>query len=302
MKITARNTTIKNLASISLMMLILSSCNSYTPYEPPLGRTTFGRYPQTVVKDETLLAALETATDTDNNGYLNYENNEYIKVRGANEKAGYLSDNYYYFLVEPIEWDIMGENELLSSKVLDAQSYFISSTSRNASFDDRTINETKIYSNNYEYSTIRTYLNSLNGRDYGTISYRGRGFLARAFTTDEEAQILTTEVNNNPSARYGSNNTNDKVYVYSLDEMNAKFSSSKDMLRECTDYAICLGLYFNYANEYENIKTANYWLRTSSASYSTMVTYIDYASGTSNENLVTVANGLIPAIRLSSLS
>jgi len=76
-----------------------------------------GEYPQTVFEDSSILTALESATDTDGDGYLNYNSKEYAKVSSATPyEDGYKSisgnttfsrGSTYYFEVELIKWKVL---------------------------------------------------------------------------------------------------------------------------------------------------------------------------------------------------
>lgn len=145
----------------------------------------------------------------------------------------------------PIEWqilDIDGDCALLLSR------YGLDSKSYNETFASIT----------WEDCTLRRWLNDT--------------FINRAFTAEEQAVILMTNVNNKRTPSYfgsGGNNTWDKVFLLSYAEVKKYFEGERyDKLRaDCrvvpTDYARAHG-----ASTYGNDKTADnesvsdWWLRS----------------------------------------
>ena len=148
----------------------------------------------------------------------------------------------------PIEWLILerdGLNALVVSKYgLDAQPYNISCT-------DVT----------WEKCTLRTWLNDT--------------FYNKAFSADEQAAILTTNVDNSKSQCYsgwntsGGNNTQDKVFLLSYAEANKYFgvtynNSSNTKSRVApTAYAIAQGTGKNSSYKtVDGIDAGWWWLRS----------------------------------------
>ena len=234
----------------------------------------FGRYPQTVVSDENLIKELEKITETNSFGYIEYNGEEYKKHVADRFNSNSIFQNgnevvegkAYYFKVEPIKWRVLkasdGSYKLLSEYLLDTPQFY---TLKN----DRTINGTTIYPNNYEYSNIRAWLNGYNGTSYGVEDYTNKGFIDIAFTEKEKAIIKTTLVDNSVSStgdstnKYACNNTYDKIYLLSYKEVTNTtygFSSSYsyDSSREAktTDYAVA-----RYCWMWSNGKGV-WWLRS----------------------------------------
>lgn len=95
-----------------------------------------GEYPQTMETDETILAALATATQGAD-GYYTYNGNRYAKcVAEIQSEHGVYSDGSTpmsgetkYFKVEPIKWRILGKSAdedmlwLISVNVLDTHAW-----------------------------------------------------------------------------------------------------------------------------------------------------------------------------------
>ena len=86
---------------------------------------------------------------------------------------GYLKECVYWFKYEPLEWVVVDEVEngtmLVCNSIIDSQE-----------FDYKANNK---FSNNYAQSLIRSWLNQT--------------FLNTAFDSEEQEQILITEVDNN---------------------------------------------------------------------------------------------------------
>lgn len=213
----------------------------------------YGKYPQTVVSDNSLILALNNLTETNSEGYYKYDGNEYAKLTATPGDNSYkFSDNTivvsgttYYFKVEPIKWRIISNNDgtiqLLSEYIIDSQYYHPNTKTR-------TIGGKTIYPNNYEHSYIREWLNN--------------SFYNKAFGTPDQNAILTTLVNNSASTTdsssnsYASNNTNDKIYLLSYQD--AINSSTRYAIT--TDYARAKGAYMSTSTStYGN---GDWWLRS----------------------------------------
>lgn len=244
----------------------------------------FGEYPQTQVKDVSIIDSLLTAIDSDGNGYLNYENKEYLKV------------DYTYFEVEPILWKISENGELISSKILDAVTYCNSSR-------DRTYENQTIYANNYQYSNVRAFLNSYDGSSYNISDYSQSGFYSIAFSNEEKSQIETTIVDNcafttdSSSNQFVSENTNDKIYLLSYQEASIYFASDNERCIEYTDYSRSRELsIYNPEN-----KISIWWLRSPGSGYKHNVSCVDglgnvVADGQAYNSIY----GIVPVLKLQN--
>ncbi|NLN50818.1 MAG: hypothetical protein GX149_04270, partial [Acholeplasmataceae bacterium] len=79
----------------------------------------FGKYPQTVVDDYYLIGALDNLTQTNNNGYYEYQGNEYAKLSANPDNINnkfhngqyIVSNQIYYFKVESIKWLILEQED-----------------------------------------------------------------------------------------------------------------------------------------------------------------------------------------------
>lgn len=171
----------------------------------------FGQYVQSVVVSQELIEELDKVVDENNKAeylgktYVRFTSSSAVNPTRFNYrvefKKGEFSDyiqakTKYYFLVEPIKWRVLeskdGKLTLLSDSILDYRQF-------------------DLKSNNYETSAIREWLN-------GT-------FLKEAFSEEELAKIVTTEVKNTATSTANSNNpyacgnTQDKVFLLSYEEV-----------------------------------------------------------------------------------
>ena len=250
---------------------------------------TFGSYPQSKVTSSTLLSTLNAKAGTpatNASAWTSYqyaENNKmyYADVEEGGEKYrgvyfeqyrptnitveaekmvagesqnnnrqsynGYTKGNVYWFKYDPISWTILEENTtakkalVICDMIIDAQTYDVTCD------------------NNYEESTIRTWLNET--------------FLNTAFNELQKGVILVTEVDNSSktAADYSgnqpflSNNTNDKIFLLSKSDVkNTSYgytyvkneSSNSTKTKTVTEYAKSQGVYANENNG------GWWWLRT----------------------------------------
>lgn len=186
--------------------------------------------------------------------------------------------------------------KLISNLIIDNQKYYSSSGAR-------TIDEQKIYENNYEYSDIRNWLNN--------------DFLNKAFSTTLQSYINTTRVDNSllstgdKSNPYVCNNTSDKIYLPSYSEITntmygymryERFDQAK--AKKLTDYAKAKGcsIFFDSScPEYYN--NGSYWLRSpyfnfgGCARYVGIIGDVDSNTGFVSGNSIGVAPALTITIK-----
>lgn len=227
------------------------------------GKTiAYGLYPQKNVNDSSLVSALDSLETPESNDWYLYNGDYYAKVSATPHKtaASLYFDNgtpiskgtTYWFKCEPILWNILSNNNgdffIISSDLLDAHCYY-------NSMSTRTIDDKKIYPNNYEYSDIRTWLNN--------------DFYCSAFALGDEC-IQTTLVDNSSSTLHSGsdtwvcNNTQDKVFLPSYqDYINSDYGFSPantyDEAKYCktTDWARARGAFYVTSNG-----NGNYWTRS----------------------------------------
>lgn len=226
----------------------------------------YGFYPQTHVKDETLIAQLSQLSPLETNGWYMYGNRYYTKeiAKVYNNETYTFDDgdlitngNEYWFECKPIEWKVLSQENgmllLLSKQLLDAHNFY-------QDYVNRTENEQTIYANNYEKSDVRAWLNS----DFLNLAFSLNAGYLQEVTVNNEAS--TTEKVDNT---YASNNTKDKVYLPSYqDYLNVVYGFENDAsktssTRECrvTDYARIKGAWMNDKNN------GSYWTRSPVSEY-----------------------------------
>ena len=134
--------------------------------------------------------------------------------------------------VKPIEWTVMKTEEnkvlLLSKYVLDAQPY-------NKEFEEVT----------WETSDIRRWLNS--------------GFYTTAFNDIEQSKVADTLVGTENNPMYGTdggNDTEDKVFLLSIEEAGSLFINDKERRALATKYAKKAGVWITDEGN------AMWWLRS----------------------------------------
>ncbi len=289
----------------------------------------FGTYPQSEVTDinittklNTLSGTLPTSTNNNNwtsygyyiegniSNYMWYQDIEYNneKYRGVyftsyrpyytdyssstdnsyQDNNGYNTNNIYWFKYEPIKWRILTEENnkalLLCEMIIDSQEYY--NTSNN-----RTINGETIYANNYEYSTIRKWLND--------------NFYNTAFNELQKEIIELTLVDNSASTtgnttnKYACNNTNDNIFLLSKqDVINSSygfntndFASDPTRQKKLTEYAMCQGASASYyVNGY-------WWLRSPSDYNSYNARHVgNYGNADDYRYVYNAYDGVCPAL------
>ncbi len=209
----------------------------------------FGNYPQTAVKDESLLSKLCARK------YNKYEMTTYNGKKYRREEPGLFADEYSYFLVTPIKWRVLsnsgGEVFLISEYGLDDQLY-----------NDKNVNVT------WEKCSLRKWLNG--------------EFLSMAFSKSEKKFIKTKKIKNKGNSENGSkggNATKDKVFLLSVSDVKNKkygfkekgtgYDSRKAFYCGPTEYARAKGaLTSDDSSEWgsdtteDGYYTGFWWLRT----------------------------------------
>lgn len=181
--------------------------------------------------------------------------------RVLSEISYFAEANGSYYLVEPIKWIVLEETEseyvLISASVLDS----------GRPFNDLFMNV------KWDESTMRDWLNGTDDYDDETGSkYNGTwNFFDKAFTKDQADSIVITTNKTPASELYGvssSNDTEDKVYLLSVEEFNKYFITENDdenttktiyPMGFASAYAIKRGATKGKYNE------VSWWLRNSGA-------------------------------------
>lgn len=234
----------------------------------------FGLYPQTKVSDDTIVAGLTCGIATgdiiaDENGWYNYNGIKYAMMVSRPYTYGDNYDKYMdgttisngevcFFKVEPIKWKVISvkgnQRTLTTDLLLDVKQF-------HDSIENRNIDGKTIYSNNYEHSDIRSWLN--------------QEFLQTAFGSNAEDFIVTTEVKNGADVSRDSDrytacaNTTDKVFMLSYSDVvsgcfDLKDTASDTRVAIVSDYARAKGAFMPVG------EGGYYWLRCGSDSIRTV--------------------------------
>ncbi len=233
---------------------------------------TYGIYPQTVLSDEELVSNLNNDAIEQTNGWFLYRGEYYAKVSANPYYKDYQFDNgttivrktTYWFKCEPITWNVLsdanGEYYILSSVLLDVHCYYDFESAGYELDEYRTINNKKVYHNNYEYSDIRSWLNN----DFYNLTFALGNSHIQTITVDNSAS--TTYSDDNP---YACDNTQDNVFLPSYqDYLNSSYGFSTDTYpddaRWCktTDWTKARGA--ECSQEEDGNDYGDYWTRSPS--------------------------------------
>lgn len=219
----------------------------------------FGRYPQSVVSDERMIAILDEKLKgrefvRNERGWFKFGNIMYSTIPAFPYDYECTFENgnkietgkYYYFRVEPILWRVLDVRDdeaiLLSDKVLTVKDF--NADKRNGKWSD---------------SYIRDWLNVR--------------FSARAFTSDEQKWLKHDRLDNKTTAhkstkRYVGEDTEDSVFLLSHAEAVRRLmgfsivSDKKDPERRAhsSDYAKAMGAFCSHEEDF--LDCSNWWLRS----------------------------------------
>lgn len=286
----------KKIFIFAIIATLFTSCNSQlnssseqNSFSLSQDYPFFGKYPQSVVKDKTLIEKIARSSDIDNDGYIECDGFEYLKTKGKGY-YDYSENIYYYFKVEPILWQVFSDGTLISHYILDACLYY-------DSLSDREIEGYTIAPNNYEYSNVRAFLNGYNGVSYKVDDYQGKGFYDVAFSEKEKDVIIKNYIGKKTIVDPSNKSYKDYIFLLSSEEAYAdeyNLGTVSDRIKFSTDYARLQGAYNYY---HENDCNDYYWLRTINEEERTSAMVIA-ATGLTNEIEVS-ANlcGVLPALR-----
>ncbi|HCY06230.1 MAG TPA: hypothetical protein DHS57_02850 [Erysipelotrichaceae bacterium] len=231
----------------------------------------YGFYPQTVVTNNSDIIQLNAIEIPSVNGWYLYHSNYYTKVVANvynnesytfNDWTPIVNGKEYWFKCERIKWDVISSSEssytLLSSVLLDSRAFYSSS-------NNRTIEGSTIYPNNYKESDLRSWLNN--------------DFFSSAFAL-HNTSIASTNINNGAATtdkvpnQYASPNTTDKVFLLSYQDyldvnygFEAENALSSTRVCKTTDFARATGSYVNYVDS-DSLNNGTYWTRSPSSKYS----------------------------------
>lgn len=256
--------------------------------------------------------------DITNNDSLTYSDG--TEVRKTDENNTYTR----WFRVEPIKWKVLTSDFnidytnvaatqkaclLLAEEIVYSNVPYFESENRNP-----------LRPNSYKDSQIRAYLNGISYAASSTANnniWVNKGFLQTAFTTNAQALIKTTKVNNSAettsysleqySLAYSCEPTNDKIFLLSQSEVilpnlgfpayNAK-GVGNARIRKATDYARANNCYQSTTPGYGGC----WWLRSPTATIAnTLACGIHHHGEAENcNNYVNRKNGgIVPALAIT---
>ena len=252
---------------------IYDSLPGFAPTLSGDGKTlTFGYYPTDFVSDYKIKNQVSSAEtyhnpifDGGSLRYVYYDGKVYTKKAATpyyssgttftDGVSGVTSGTTYYYEATPIQWRVLthvGNKYLVvSEKLLDAKKFYGDSY------------RSDVYENNYEQSTVRTWLNGEFFKD----AFMVNSDLVETTTVDNSGRFILwgdEEHPEGPDNPYGSNDTQDKVFLLSASEIvNADYgfanATGADDARVAisTDFAIASGVKYSTLNY-----SAPYILRT----------------------------------------
>ena len=200
---------------------------------------------------------------------------------------------------QPIKWRVLsvdGDDAfLLADKNLDCQKYNDTDTDTSVT---------------WENCTMRSWLNGYGGEiNKDGKDYSDSNFLNNAFSAAEQSAIKTTNVVNDDNSDYGTdggNNTSDKVYLLSIDEVTNPqygFNSSRGVYAESrrvlnTAFAKGQGAWTSTSEECAG---NGYWWLRSPGTYSSSASYVDYYGYVDTDGCNVISNILAarPALHLN---
>ncbi|MBQ8160296.1 MAG: hypothetical protein IJ083_06040 [Clostridia bacterium] len=313
----------------------------------------FGTYPQIEVKDDTLAEALSAKLREDgwtDFGFLaegasdpvalfqdvDMDGTLYRAVRiqalrpwyatlPAGEDTSNVDDNgfvqgIYFFRFEPIAWTVLTVNEdgtalLHALTALDSQPY-------QATYEgtgNATVPGTEAFTNNWEHSTIRAFLNST--------------FRDTAFSEKQKDMLKTTVLDNvnsteKPTHKYAKNqkDTEDQVFLlaytdlinpdfgfstkanYSKDTQGEKINDTTDPVvldamhkrRTFTDYSAAMGVRTSRQAVTESGEPALAWMLRSPGATSTAIYMVNKYGSLQSQKTQTVNNSLVDCLTYNS--
>ncbi len=242
-------------------------------------------------------------TSQNNKNYYNCERDN------SNQYSEGYSTGLYWFKYEPIQWRILEEKDgkafLLCEMIIDSQPYqnclaYINSDFYATDDDGNILTDSEgnmVYSNNYEYSTIRKWLND---SFYNTAFNELQKQMIELTVVDNSYNTVNTELTNS----FCCENTEDYVFLLSYqDAINSEYgfdvSRKNDVVRikTVTAYAVCQGADRSGGSYYKN--SGQWWLRSPISGISRGALYIKsdgWAGGVDYYYVDHTSVGVCPAL------
>ena len=255
----------------------------------------FGSYPQTEVTDSAVIAAIERAIEAKGSQWVSdsqadgktdvwVDGVKYRRIsKSDTDHDEYFGDSdYRYFKWERIKWKVLSNNGstlfVVADQALDWKRY-----------NDKRENIT------WENCTLRSWLNS--------------SFYNTAFSNGEQSAIVTQTVVNDNNPKYGTkggNNTNDHIYLLSIEEVMDEaygFCSNGDTesvsrRTQVSDFAHARGVYRRPNSGYEG--NCWWWLRSPGYSVLTAALADFHGSiGTPGDYVDDIDGAVCPAMHIN---
>jgi hypothetical protein len=223
-------------------------------------------------------------------------------VGSSQDENGYHPSNVYWFKYEPLAWTVLSEENgaalVVCNMIIDAQAYQTEINYGSGAEGDY-VKDTTVYSNNYEYSTVRAWLND--------------SFYSLAFNESEAEIILETTVDNSAAAmgfdssKYACADTNDKVFLLSVKDITneeyghlpQKNYSDSARQKKTTAYAQALGAFTGHSEGIAYYTHGMWWLRSPCDDFQYGYVQVANGNGKSNyEDVVRTDVGVVPALRI----
>ena len=196
----------------------------------------FGEWPQTIKDDSVKVEENKSKQMGMFTYYLGSDENWYVKVTAKPYEDTYTysdgnpveEDKVVYFKVEPIVWRVLTEDykdpegKSTSNALLLAEKILTGGIPYYVDLNTRTItgagtkegDPNTVYPNNWQYSTIRAWLNGLDVVKSddpleNDTTYTGKGFLQTAFTESAQKLIELTSVDNSAASTIPSGITDE---------------------------------------------------------------------------------------------
>lgn len=248
-----------------------------------LSYVSFGSYPQTEVLGDDLTEAIIDAS-YDENGDAWVDDTKYRRISEDDTNfPGYFGDSTYrYFKWEDIKWRVLQN---------DGSTLFVVA---DQGLDCRNYNE-EWTSITWEECTLRNWLND--------------SFYETAFSNSEQNAIVEQTVVNENNSYYGmedKNNTKDKVYLLSVEEVaNPDYGFCEDSDTDSvnrrfqtSDYAHAMGVELSTSDDYAG--NCCWWLYSSSSTtgYAPCVYYSGYIYG-AGLGVIDKAVAVVPALHIN---
>lgn len=159
-----------------------------------------------------------------------------VEVGNLIEFGSYEQDNDKSNGAEPIEWLVLDKTD---NKILVISKYGLDCQPYNIERIDVT----------WETCSLRKWLNST--------------FMHEAFTSHEQSQILMTTVTADENRMFDTNpgnDTEDKIFLFSIDEIVQYLSSNRDTIVKATSYTKQQGAWISPSGEFSG--NSVWWLRS----------------------------------------